>query len=407
MLVDLSDDGPLGGRYRLGARLGAGAAATVYVAEDLRLLRRVAVKVYRPMPDARSLSRFAAEVRRLAGLSHRGLATVYDVCLDADRPFLVMRLVGGGSLRGVIDRGTPAPGAVAGLGTQLADVLAYVHARGMAHRAITPSTVLVDESGDAFLAAFTPAEADDELGPALDVHALGSVLLECLTGEPGAEVPEWLGQEWRDALTAMTAPSPADRPDAARCVDLLASIGDGETVVVPAAEPEPTAPYGLDLGTVTDDAGSVVESAAEPVVEPAAESAAERTVVVPAVPAPRAPQHTVRPTHAGLAGMGLAAAVVAVLLSTNTTSMSGTPAGDPRQPPVQQATSETATTPPTTATTPRPVTAAEVAPVAPARTRATRSGNSGRGNGHGEGRSKHKGGDNGSDSGDGSGRSGD
>lgn len=221
------EDAPLGGRYRLGALLGVRGPATVYAADDVRLLRRVEVRVYRPMPDEPSQSRFAAETRLLAGLSHRGLVTVYDVSLDACRPYLVTRLVDGATLGELADRGPLAPLVVARLGAQVADVLAYLHGRGVAHRAVTPSAVRVDEEGDGFLTDLTPTAGGD--GPALDVHALGVLLLACV-GDPRR-----LGPRWRAVLTAMTAPDPGDRPTAARCATMLTAIAGGEPVVqVPA-----------------------------------------------------------------------------------------------------------------------------------------------------------------------------
>jgi eukaryotic-like serine/threonine-protein kinase len=280
--VELQDRSPtttgpvtlLDGRYRLGEVLGRGGVATVYSAVDVLLGRTVAVKVFRREGSRLSLYRFAAEARLLGGLSHPGLVTVHDVCLDGDQPYLVMHLVDGGTLRGMMEDGPLDPVVTARVGSRLAEVLSYVHARDIVHRDIKPSNVLVSESGDGYLADFGIARAmgaahltltgeligtaaylapeqvtDVDVTPKADIYALGLVLLECLTGRPeytgttveaavarlsrqpriGEEVPP----AWRGLLTAMTSREPADRPDAATCVGLLGSLVRDPTAVIP------------------------------------------------------------------------------------------------------------------------------------------------------------------------------
>jgi eukaryotic-like serine/threonine-protein kinase len=149
----------LGDRYRLGALLGRGSAGRVFEAVDVVLGRPVAVKLYQSSDNTVGRYRFAAEARLLAGLSHPGLVTVYDVCVDAEEPYLVMRLVKGPTLRKLLDRGPFEPPAVARIGAQLTDALAYVHAHDVVHRDIKPSNVLVDASGACHLTDFGLARA--------------------------------------------------------------------------------------------------------------------------------------------------------------------------------------------------------------------------------------------------------
>src|SRR5713226_4169734 len=96
----------LAGRYRLLAPLGAGASGRVYVAEDVRLRRRVAVKVLHAAlaDDVGFLKRFRMEAQIAAALNHRNIVTVHDWGEDGV-PFMVLELLEGGSLRSMLDRG--------------------------------------------------------------------------------------------------------------------------------------------------------------------------------------------------------------------------------------------------------------------------------------------------------------
>jgi eukaryotic-like serine/threonine-protein kinase len=252
------------GRYRLGSELGSGGMATVHRAWDTRLERAVAVKLYRPSDDRAEHRRFHDEARTLAGLSHPGLVTVYDSGIGEDGPYLVMRLVEGGTLRRRIVDGPMPPHEVRGLGTRLADALAAVHAGGVVHRDVKPSNVLLDGAGAPHLADFgvsltagaarltatgqflgtaaylAPEQAlGRPVGPPVDVYALGLVLLECLTGRTeytGTDVEAVVARLYRAPcvpadvpadlaalITAMTDLDPAARPTAAGCAAALAA----------------------------------------------------------------------------------------------------------------------------------------------------------------------------------------
>jgi tRNA A-37 threonylcarbamoyl transferase component Bud32 len=271
LAVDSESTGLLGGRYHLGRELGRGGAATVHEAADVLLGRAVAVKRFRVDGNTSTVYRFGVEARLLANLSHPGLVTVYDVCLDGDRPYLVLQLVNGTTLRKVIDDGPLEPDVVARLGARLADVLAYIHSCDVVHRDLKPSNVLLDKAGVCYLADFGVARAlsaahltasdefvgtvaylapeqvtDADTGHAVDVYALGLVLLECLTGRTEytgttaeaavarlsrrPRVPSSLDPGWRTVLTAMTERDPADRPTAARCAELLSALAEDRQV---------------------------------------------------------------------------------------------------------------------------------------------------------------------------------
>lgn len=256
----------LGGRYEIGSLLGRGGMADVYRAADTLLDRPVAVKVLREdASDGPDRARFTAEARTLAQLSHTGLVMVLDAGISAtsDRPFLVMDLIEGPTLSQVIAGGSLDLERVAAIGVQLAEALAYAHARGVVHRDVKPGNVLLGAEQRVKLADFgiarligdtvrhtrtgqaigtaaylAPEQVTGEPveGPA-DVYSLGLVLLEALTGErayPGTpveaamarlarrpEVPATLPAVWRELLESMTALDPADRPSAASVAECL------------------------------------------------------------------------------------------------------------------------------------------------------------------------------------------
>src|SRR6266700_8239991 len=98
----------LADRYRLLAPIGAGGSGRVYVADDVRLRRRVAVKVLHAAlaDDAGFLRRFRVEAQMAASLHHPNIMAVYDWGEDGGVPFMVLELLAGGSLRGMLDSGT-------------------------------------------------------------------------------------------------------------------------------------------------------------------------------------------------------------------------------------------------------------------------------------------------------------
>src|SRR6266852_6076977 len=126
----------LAGRYRLLAPIGTGASGRVYAADDIRLRRRVAVKVLHSglAEDAGFLRRFRAEAQIAASLHHPHVMTVYDWGEDDGVPFMVLELLKGGSLRALLDDGARlTPAQAAHVGRQVVAALRYAHGRGLDH----------------------------------------------------------------------------------------------------------------------------------------------------------------------------------------------------------------------------------------------------------------------------------
>jgi serine/threonine-protein kinase len=325
----------LGGRYRLLSPLGAGASAQVYLADDVRLRRRVAVKVLHPAltEDESFLRRFRAEAQAAAALSHPHVVAVYDWS-DGDVPFLVTEYLGGGSLRAMLDAGhrlSPAQALVVGL--DAARALDHAHRQGFVHRDIKPANMLFGEDGRLRIADFGLARAIAEatwtepagavLGTARyaspeqargesvdgrsDVYSLALVLIEAVTGrvpftadttigtlmarlDHSLVVPDELG-----ALAPLLAGAgtldPNDRLDAAELGAGLVATAPGLTRPEPlqlagASRPEPAPTDRRDTTLV--GATAAAAWAAPPAPPPSAERG----------PAPGGDTTTLMPTGA-------------------------------------------------------------------------------------------------------------
>ncbi len=258
----------VGDRFRIESVVGVGGMATVYRCVDESLGRTVALKVFRSeLADADDVRRQRDEVQLLASLNAPGLVTLFDAVAeggvgDHGRAFLVLEFVDGIDLRSKLLDGPPEPAFIARIGSDVAGALSYIHRRGVVHRDVKPSNILLPHDHStpgtplAKLADFGIARLLDDarmtatgtvigtatylspeqaqgatVGTASDVYSLGLVLLESLTGLrafPGTaieavlarlardpEIPLTIGDPWRTLLTAMTARHPPDRPDAA------------------------------------------------------------------------------------------------------------------------------------------------------------------------------------------------
>ena len=207
----------LGGRYRLVALVGVGASAQVYLADDVSLRRRVAIKLLHEAlaDDASFLRRFRIEAQSAAQLHHPNILVIHDWNDGAnalgDPPYIVTEYLEGGSLRSLLDQPyqmSPSQALVGGL--QAARALEHAHARGFVHRDIKPANLLFDGEGRIRIGDFGLARALAEaawtepsgalLGTAryaspeqakgasvdgkADVYALAMVLHEAALGVP-------------------------------------------------------------------------------------------------------------------------------------------------------------------------------------------------------------------------------
>src|SRR5512143_3444037 len=135
----------LADRYRLEGELGQGGMATVYLAEDLRHKRRVAVKVLRPeLAAVIGAERFLAEITTTANLQHPHILPLHDSGTVDGTVFYVMPYVEGESLRDRLAREKQLPIADAvRIATEVADALDYAHRQGVIHRDIKPENILL------------------------------------------------------------------------------------------------------------------------------------------------------------------------------------------------------------------------------------------------------------------------
>jgi serine/threonine protein kinase/Flp pilus assembly protein TadD len=267
----------LAGRYEIGREIGQGAFATVYLANDARHDRQVAIKVLNadPSSDTGEL-RFVREIRMLARLQHPNILPLHDSGHVEALLYYLMPYVSGETLRARMSRERQVPiDAAIRISCEAADALSYAHREGIIHRDIKPENILLS-GGHAIVADFGIARAidvagvqhltrtgmggpgtpaymspeqlmgDRELDGRTDIYSLGSVLYEMLTGKPPfagkdgfvkrfteppprpssvrKDVPPWL-----DAVVLKTlARNPEER--FGRAEDLIRALSDAAAI---------------------------------------------------------------------------------------------------------------------------------------------------------------------------------
>jgi len=268
----------LADRYRIERELGQGGMATVYLAEDIKHRRHVAIKVlHAELSAVLGPDRFLKEIELTANLQHPHILPLFDSGSADGLLFYVMPFVEGETLRGRLQREHQLPvGDAVRIASDVADALAYAHKRGVVHRDIKPENILLHD-GRPLVADFGIALAVEQAGgermtqtgislgtpqymspeqamgdravdARADVYALGAVTYEMLAGEapftgptaqaivakvmtekprPLGEVRDTVPQGVEDAVHAALAKLPADRPaDAAVFAAALRAPGE-------------------------------------------------------------------------------------------------------------------------------------------------------------------------------------
>jgi eukaryotic-like serine/threonine-protein kinase len=352
----------LSGRYRLEDRLGQGGMGEVWAGQDLRLGRKVAVKVLRR--DLAALDeprrRFEHEAQAAAQLAHPNVVSVFDTGEDDGVPFIVMERLEGETLQDVVARGPmPAP-AVRALAVQILSALAVAHRAGILHRDLKPSNVLrgpqdswkladfgiaksVEAAADLTVTGLVPGTprylaperlAGDPATPAADLYSVGVTLYEAVSGCPpfgGDSTPAIVHAVRRAGAAPLRQVQPDVDPGLARVIER-------------AMQPDPRRRY-PNADAMRAALAPRRRRPADATEPDATRPGASSTRLLPEPPRPSARRHR------GLVALGAAAALVAVVLAlvlgtSTSTSSPGSPASS--SPPSAPAVSTPATPGPST-----------------------------------------------------------
>jgi serine/threonine protein kinase/Tfp pilus assembly protein PilF len=196
--------------YRIIEKIGQGGMGEVYLAEDTKLNRKVALKFLPPqyVSDQDLKTRFKREAQAAAALNHPNIITIHEVSEYEGRPYMAMEYVEGGSLRDLIGADKMSVAQVTNLAAQISEGLAKAHQAGIVHRDIKPQNILIDADGRPRICDFglaklrrevvltqtgttlgtiaymSPEQArGEEVDHRADIWSLGVVVYEMLTGQ--------------------------------------------------------------------------------------------------------------------------------------------------------------------------------------------------------------------------------
>lgn len=184
------------GPYKIIEQLGAGGMGEVYLGEDTRLGRKVAIKVLPAefASDPERLARFEQEARAAAALNHPHIAVVHDIGAEGDTHFMVQEYLEGQSLRERLQKGALPLDNALDLATEVGEALVAAHAAGIVHRDLKPDNIFVTEQGHAKVLDFGLAKLMETAAPtgsqaSMSPTALGTVAGQVM-GTAGYMAPE-------------------------------------------------------------------------------------------------------------------------------------------------------------------------------------------------------------------------